>query len=63
MPFRVTSTPTFRPGCASTTSSGRSAGYRTRGRRPAEIFYADCPGLLVEKGWDADELGPQSVRS
>lgn len=22
-------------------------GYRTRGRRPAEIFYADCPALLV----------------
>jgi hypothetical protein len=38
-------------------------GYRTRGRRPAEIFYADCPALLVAKGWDADEFIPQSVRS
>lgn len=38
-------------------------GYRTRGRGPAEMFYADCPGLLVEKGWGADEFTPQSVRS
>ena len=38
-------------------------GYRTRGRRPAEIFYADRPELLVEKGWDADEFTPQAVRS
>lgn len=38
-------------------------GYRTKGRRPAEIFYADRPALLVMKGWDADELTPQSVRS
>jgi transposase InsO family protein len=38
-------------------------GYRTKGRRPAEIFYADCPALLVAKGWDADEFTPQSVRS
>ena len=38
-------------------------GYRTRGRRPAEIFYADRPALLVAKGWDADEFTPQSVRS
>ncbi|HEV8563299.1 MAG TPA: integrase core domain-containing protein [Actinomycetota bacterium] len=37
-------------------------GYRTKGRRPAEIFYADCPALLVAKGWDADEFTPQSVR-
>ena len=37
-------------------------GYRTRGRRPAEIFYADRPALLVAKGWDADEFTPQSVR-
>lgn len=38
-------------------------GYRTKGRRPAEIFYADCPNLLVAKGWDADEFTPQIVRS
>jgi hypothetical protein len=37
-------------------------GYRTKGRRPAEIFYADKPALLVMKGWDCDELTPQSVR-
>lgn len=36
-------------------------GYRTRGRRPAQIFYADRPDLLTEKGWDADEFLPQSV--
>ncbi len=38
-------------------------GYRTKGRRPAEIFYADTPALLVMKGWDAHELTPQTVRS
>jgi transposase InsO family protein len=38
-------------------------GYRTKGRRPAEIFYAGKPALLVMKGWDVDELTPQSVRS
>ena len=38
-------------------------GYRTRGRRPAEIFYADKPALLVMKGWDCNELTPQRVRS
>ncbi len=38
-------------------------GYRTRGRRPAEIFYADRPDLLELKGWDPDEFTPQSVRS
>ena len=37
-------------------------GYRTKGRRPAEIFYADQPALLVMKGWDSDEFTPQSVR-
>jgi len=37
-------------------------GYRTKGRRPAEIFYADRPVLLVAKGWDADEFIPQGVR-
>ncbi len=38
-------------------------GYRTKGRRPAEIFYADAPALLVMKGWDLDEFTPQTVRS
>jgi transposase InsO family protein len=38
-------------------------GYRTKGRRPAEIFYADLPSLLVMKGWDSDAFTPQSVRS
>lgn len=38
-------------------------GYRTKGRRPAEIFYANRPELLEMKGWDPDELTPQSVRS
>jgi len=37
-------------------------GYRTKGRRPAEIFYADRPDLLEMKGWDSDEFIPQSVR-
>jgi transposase InsO family protein len=37
-------------------------GYRTKGRRPAEIFYTDKPALLVVKGWDSDEFTPQSVR-
>lgn len=31
-------------------------GYRTKGRRPAEIFYNDRPDLLELKGWDPDEL-------
>jgi transposase InsO family protein len=38
-------------------------GYRTKGRRPAEMFYAHAPALLVMKGWDVDEFTPQSVRS
>ena len=38
-------------------------GYRTKGRRPAEMFYADAPALLVMKGWDVDEFTPHSVRS
>jgi transposase InsO family protein len=38
-------------------------GYRTKGRRPAEIFYADAPALLVMKGWDVDEFTSQTVRS
>jgi transposase InsO family protein len=37
-------------------------GYRTKGRRPAEIFYAGRPDLLELKGWDPDEFTPQSVR-
>jgi hypothetical protein len=37
-------------------------GYRTKGRRPAEIFYANRPDLLEMKGWDSDEFIPQSVR-
>lgn len=37
-------------------------GYRTKGRRPAEIFYAHRPDLLAMKGWDSDEFTPQSVR-
>lgn len=38
-------------------------GYRTKGRRPAEIFYAHRPDLLELKGWDPDEFfAPQSVR-
>ncbi len=31
-------------------------GYRTRGRRPAEIFYAHRPELLRKKGWSPDEF-------
>lgn len=31
-------------------------GYRTQGRRPAELFYAHRPGLLKMKGWDPNEL-------
>ena len=31
-------------------------GYRTRGRRPAQLFYASKPALLKAKGWDPDEL-------
>jgi hypothetical protein len=26
------------------------------------VAVPDAPGLLVMKGWDADELTPQSVR-
>jgi transposase len=37
-------------------------GYRTKGRRPAEIFYTDRPDLLELKGWDPDEFIPQTVR-
>ncbi len=37
-------------------------GYRTKGRRPAEIFYTDRPDLLELKGWDSDEFFAQSVR-
>ena len=37
-------------------------GYRTKGRRPAEVFYAHRPDLLEMKGWDSDEFIPQSVR-
>jgi len=37
-------------------------GYRTKGRRPAEIFYAHRPDVLEMKGWDSDEFIPQSVR-
>lgn len=37
-------------------------GYRTKGRRPAEIFYANRPDLLEMKGWDPDEFTPRSVR-
>lgn len=37
-------------------------GYRTKGRRPAEIFYADRPDLLELKGWDSDEFILRSVR-
>ncbi|MBU6422892.1 MAG: DDE-type integrase/transposase/recombinase [Chloroflexi bacterium] len=31
-------------------------GYRTKGRRPAQLFYAGNPTLLKMKGWDPDEL-------
>ncbi len=31
-------------------------GYRTAGRRPAELFYAHRPKLLKMKGWDPNEL-------
>lgn len=37
-------------------------GYRTKGRRPAEIFYADRLDLLEMKGWDSDDFIPRSVR-
>ena len=38
-------------------------GYRTRGRRPAELFYAHRPSLLKLKGWDLNEftLTPKAV--
>lgn len=38
-------------------------GDRTKGRRPAEIFYAHAPELLEMEGWDADGFTPQAVRS
>ena len=31
-------------------------GYRTKGRRPAELFSAHRPSLLKMKGWDLDEF-------
>lgn len=37
-------------------------GYRMKGRRPAEIFYAARPDLLEMKGWDPDEFSPHIVR-
>jgi hypothetical protein len=37
-------------------------GYRTKGRRPAEIFYAHRPDLLEMKGWDPDEFTSRTVR-
>ena len=37
-------------------------GYRTKGRRPAKIFYADRPDLLEMKGWDPEEFNAESVR-
>ena len=37
-------------------------GYRTKGRRPAETFYAHRPDLLEMRGWDSDDFIPQSVR-
>ena len=38
-------------------------GYRTAGRRPAELFYAHRPQLLKMKGWDLNEftLTPKAV--
>jgi hypothetical protein len=33
-------------------------GYRTRGRVPAAIFYADRPDLLTAKGWNPDDIYP-----
>ena len=38
-------------------------GYRTKGRRPAELFYAHRPSLLKVKGWDLNEfsLTPRAV--
>ncbi len=38
-------------------------GYRTQGRRPAEIFYASRSDLLVEKGWDLHDYPSLTVRS
>lgn len=37
-------------------------GYRTRGRRPAQIFYANRHRLLKKKGWNADDFASQSVK-
>ena len=38
-------------------------GYRTKGRRPAELFYAHRPSLLKVKGWDPNEFSftPRAV--
>jgi transposase InsO family protein len=33
-------------------------GYRTRGRIPAAIFYAERPDLLTAKGWNPDDIYP-----
>ena len=38
-------------------------GYRTKGRRPAEILYAHRADLLKMKGWESDAFTPQTVRS
>jgi Methyltransferase domain len=37
-------------------------GYRAKGRRPAQIFYANRRDLLKLKGWDPDEFIPQIAR-
>jgi transposase InsO family protein len=36
-------------------------GYRTKGRRPAQMFYAARHDLLKKKGWDVDDFVAQSV--
>ena len=38
-------------------------GYRTQGRPPAAILYADRPDLLNQMGWQTHELEAQYVRS
>lgn len=46
-------------------SSLKTAGVEREAMRLADegMFDAGVPALLVVKGWDADELTPQTVRS
>jgi hypothetical protein len=49
-------TPTCKPWQRHDNFERPHRGYRTQGRRPAEIFYAHRPELLAKMGWRRDEF-------